>query len=842
MLEAASMKDATAKTIPLGMLESLTIYPEKQADETEKPKQSSKVDAHTMMAPAFVPREYQRIFETRENNLFRTQALPNGFADFERLFYTSVRLPTQKFVPPWVNLPGIVWDPYFLYSPRAAAKKSPSYRRDFKDVERNISSLVEYHQIFCDMLLEEYEEKILLYNRYTQYNLIPTARFFGSKDGQETSRSTLEIAGIFDARPPLQFGDKVILRPMVVNPTMQPLEILATVVNIVRGKKKNQKDRVIITWLNNVQSAIFLRQPMAVRFYPSTVPFDRCLVALKWLLSDLGAVASKGLLFPSQHPNVNAVPLNLVDPEVQRLNSQQLQFIHLVLSRSACPTKETVRAPMILTGPAGTGKTQTLLMALVKCLDQDLPASEPPTKRILICTPSHTACDVVTRRISKHLPGDRIFRLYDTSRPVETVPVEMLAFARQNATGDFVLPLIDTLRHLQVIVCTCSDAHLLVMSGMTNKSLRTRKQELANFCKDALESSGMKVPSIAGVEKAFFSHLFLDEAAQATEPETMIPLSVVVDDAPGIEKAEIVLSGDPRQLNSDIYSQFAGPGLQKSFLERLLRLPDFGGRGHLMGPPTKDTWSSIDELIEYSFQGESSRYLAVFLTLSYRGHPSFLHIPSRLFYLNKLKSDNLVDESEDNKWCQCIRRLERKSRLAYACSDKKFSWPLHFVGVRGSDTSLAVESFWGSNSWCNKEEAETVADIVQSIHADGISTRSIGVMAAFRAQVLFIRRLLRQRNLEAINVGMVEDYQAVESDVIVLSLTRSNDTFVKADIDRNSGLFQQPKRVNVALTRAEKLLVVVGNPTLMRKDKLWSVWLDYCRENGLWYGASLEGQ
>eukprot|EP00957_Ditylum_brightwellii_P100301 7643726-Ditylum_brightwellii.AAC.1 len=92
---------------------------------------------------------------------------------------------------------------------------------------------------------------------------------------------------------------------------------------------------------------------------------------------------------------------------------------------------------------------------------------------------------------------------------------------------------------------------------------------------------------------------------------------------------------------------------------------------------------------------------------------------------------------------------------------------------------------------------------------EGVSTQSIGIMAAFRAQVLLIRRLLRSHDLGAVNVGMVEDYQSVE---------------------------REPKRVNVALTRAEKLLIVVGNPKLMKKDKLWGEFLLFCRHYGCWYG------
>ena len=81
-------------------------------------------------------------------------------------------------------------------------------------------------------------------------------------------------------------------------------------------------------------------------------------------------------------------------------------------------------------------------------------------------------------------------------------------------------------------------------------------------------------------------------------------------------------------------------GLQKSLLERLLRLPEGGGRGHLLGPPTKDSWRTMEELIEYSFQNgnQKDEHLLVFLTLSYHGHPLFHMVPSQLFYFDKLRS------------------------------------------------------------------------------------------------------------------------------------------------------------------------------------------------------------
>jgi superfamily I DNA and/or RNA helicase len=72
---------------------------------------------------------------------------------------------------------------------------------------------------------------------------------------------------------------------------------------------------------------------------------------------------------------------------------------------------------------------------------------------------------------------------------------------------------------------------------------------------------------------------------------------------------------------------------------------------------------------------------------------------------------------------------------------------------------------------------------------------------------------LRTFDLGGVNVGTIEDYQAVERrDVIVLSLTRSNATFVPNDVwsIARMGVFQQPKRTNVATTRGEKLFIVSG--------------------------------
>jgi len=673
----------------------------------------------------------------------------------------------------------------------------------------------------------------------------------------------------------------------------QMVEIVSHVRAVNRGKaKKDGKqapDQILISWVEDsfVDHHLRIRNAFTVRFVPASSTHERSLTALHWLQSIHPSVA-RDLLFPSKMPKIPTPPAILesdedVDTteerEYEQLNTNQARFVEMVTARSAYPTKEHVRPPMVLTGPAGTGKTKTILAAILQilgrdnrirrhhCSQQEKPTSnglDHPRPRILICTPSHTACDVITERLANLLAdqqrpqkesndGDAtertnqirksIFRLYDATRPVESVPVQILSYTRQGGDGgQFVMPDIQELFNFSVIICTCQDAHLLYLAGLTNASLRKRRNWLKLDIERRLESAGLELRgTIDGCNAPHFTHLFIDEAAQATEPECLIPLSVVVDDHPDTIKVEIALCGDPRQLGPRVYSPTALEGLQRSLLERLLRLPVDtygGGRDHLMGPPTADSRLTLDEMIEYSFQKtDHHKNLSVFLNLSYRGHPSFLYMPSKLFYFDKLKSIN--KSVSDEIWIQAVREIESLSTIAYpeSLASKQMDWPIVFRGVNGKCTSMAVETFFGSNCWCNHAEADAIVEIIEKVVKIGVSTASIGVMAAFRAQVVLIRKLLRARNLGSVNVGMVEDYQSMERHIIILSLTRANKSLMPADVTSGEGLFRQPKRMNVALTRAEHALVVVGEPNMMREDPAWCQWLGFCKDNGLWYGA-----
>jgi len=805
----------------------------------------------SLLAPNYIPLHLRQINSQVVTTVVHAEPLPVLLEHVKRVYHSAM-VSTHKCscgiphdeIPPWEMLKKTLThkikknEIFFAIGPRALQRAAPNFERIFQNIDSISGQNVYDNNIRC-LLREEHQETLVLYERYTQFNshvqTIPGVPF----------RAQIEAHGICNARPPLQSGDTILLRPHqpveFLRSKRRPaewIEIRAKVIQTVRGKGI-KKDKVILTWMNPKEYSFLANQRFAVRFLPSAIVYERSLAALDWLKKISPGVA-KDLLFPTEAPRLpDYTPVQ--DEHDDDLNEKQSFFVNMVMTRTKHPSREKVRSPMILTGPAGTGKTRALLVSILKVLKMD----ENYKKRILVCTPSHTSSDVVARRLGKFMSSQTLFRLYDSNRPVETVPADMLRFSRQGLNGEFILPPVAELLGFQVIVSTCSDAHLLYLAGITNASLRARRNCLQHFIHLTVQASHLEMKGkILGVNETHFTHLFIDEAAQATEPESLIPLSVVIDDSPDTVKVEIVLAGDPRQLSIDVYSPWALDDLQKSLLERLLRLPVAplgGGRPHLMGPPTKDTWANMDELIEYAFDKEDDKeYLSVFLTMSYRGHPSFLMMPSKLFYFDKLRSARLDLWKADDKWCPILRKIEAMSIMENPGCNKQNAWPIHFRAVVGRDRSAAVESCWGANSWSNHEEAIEILKITVKLVQEGVTTQSIGIMAAFRAQVVWIRRILREQNLGMVNVGMVEDFQAAEREVIILSLTRSTEEFLLSDFKRRVGIFNQPKRTNVALTRAANLLIVVGNPLIMEKDIIWRDWLLFCRENGLWYGENVK--
>ncbi|KPN29478.1 putative DNA helicase [Halolamina pelagica] len=115
----------------------------------------------------------------------------------------------------------------------------------------------------------------------------------------------------------------------------------------------------------------------------------------------------------------------------------------------------------------------------------------------------------------------------------------------------------------------------------------------------------------------------------------------------------------------------------------------------------------------------------------------------------------------------------------------------------------------------NPAEADRVAEIVDQFVAAGVDPDDIGVIAPFRAQVAEITR-----RVDA-TVDTVDRFQGSSEEVIVVSFVATGDL--------DGPIYEDPRRMNVALTRAKKSLVLVGDADALGSDPFYARMLDWAR-------------
>lgn len=387
---------------------------------------------------------------------------------------------------------------------------------------QDVHDLPSYCATFEQLLLEERKDLLLRYERYTQYN----TKIYAYRSNGGPRRGQFTIKGITGARPSIQVGDSVVLRttsavnlPRFGRGNAGVVELHLQCLAVTRHP--NGDDVVQCSWVSDAHSLQLLKASQSnvfhIRIVPSTDMLLRCLTSMSWMHT-LSPAFFSALLFPTAAPALAPLDERMELPYAVGLNTEQLSFVRTAVQRTLQPEWETARAPVVLTGPAGTGKTKTLLCAIRQILAIRSTTSTQRV-RVLLCTSSHTAANVVTQRLSEFCTNKQVFRLYNADRPVATVPVHILPFCRQEeGTGVFALPDLDELLSFDIIVCTCFDAHFLYLAGLTNHQLRLRRMEIEEKAVSELKMCGVDIQIIPQVHEPHFTHLFIDEAAQATEP------------------------------------------------------------------------------------------------------------------------------------------------------------------------------------------------------------------------------------------------------------------------------------------------------------------------------------
>ncbi|XP_059612255.1 helicase MOV-10-like [Phlebotomus argentipes] len=286
-----------------------------------------------------------------------------------------------------------------------------------------------------------------------------------------------------------------------------------------------------------------------------------------------------------------------------------------------------------------------------------------------------------------------------------------------------------------------------------------------------------------------FSYVFIDECGSGTEASTLIPIARVVSSLGEIH-AQVILAGDPKQLGPVVMAEKVQPRLGISMLERL-----------------------VDSGI-YAKDPETGKYNPRAMTKllrNYRSHPKILEFPNDAFY----DGDLIAEADKEIAFWACDWQLLPNPKI-----------PIIFENVEGF-----AKRFANFPSLFNFREVSRVLFYIKKIlsmkevFGREITQKSIGVISPYKAQCRKITEACARMNLAGIEIGSVEKFQGNEKPVIIFSTVRSRTNSV--------GFLNNPKRLNVALTRAQALLIIVGNISTLEKDETWKGFTTFCENNNL---------
>ncbi|GAA5820987.1 hypothetical protein JCM11251_001910 [Rhodosporidiobolus azoricus] len=545
----------------------------------------------------------------------------------------------------------------------------------------------------------------------------------------------LNVPGLAEKRPSVLRGDRILVRGS--GSTGKLYEGLVVAVELLKGCL-DEPFR---------SSATF-----DIQFLSSIIPTRRQIHALsqplprKELLFPTPAVSYPGR--PAMHDIISHYPF-FSEPIAN--NPHQKEAVLSIFYRSHG------KAPFVIFGPPGTGKTVTLIET-VRQIFHYMPESV-----LLLTAPSNSAADLLVSRLAPAITPSSMIRLNAPTRAVNSVDAAVKPYCFEQG-GTWACPPLAQLKRYRIVVSTCISASIL--GGV-------------------------------GLQRGHFSHIFVDEAGQATEPQTFLPMSLAGP------STSVILAGDPKQLGPVVRSPVSSTyGLGDSLLDRLMSHPDWLDTNHLKRGVTYAK-----------------------LIFNYRNHRSILALPNELFYENELVS---------HAQASVTGALSRWD----GWGESGGQFPVLFHAIKGRD-----EREGKSPSFFNAAEITVVRSYVERLQmrASGVklADQDIGIIAPYNAQVQKLRTALKKPNM---TIGSVEQFQGSERSVIIMSTVRSNTDFLEHDKRFALGFLSTPKRFNVSVTRAQAGLIVVGDPDLLVLDPLWRKFLLYVWDHGGWAGQDWDAE
>jgi superfamily I DNA and/or RNA helicase len=437
--------------------------------------------------------------------------------------------------------------------------------------------------------------------------------------------------------------------------------------------------------------------------------------------------------------------------------------------------QKIIHAPDVafIHGPPGTGKTTTIVEAIKLTIQQE--------KQVLVCAPSNAAVDLLVEKLTAQ--GLNTLRIGHPARVTEQSLSRTLdaKIAEHNHFDELrsLRRRMEQMRHQAGQFKRNFGHHEREQRRLLREEARSLKSDadMLEFyiINDLLNQADAICCTLVGsshpvLKGRKFKTVFIDEAGQALEPACWIPL---------LKSQRVIFAGDHCQLPPTIKSlEAAKQGLSKTLFEKgIKKLPQ----------------------------------LASMLQVQYRMHEMIMKFPSRYFYKDELVAHESVKHS-------LLRPYET---------------PIEFIDTAGCGYSEKQDP--ETLSRFNEEEAELlirqVEKLVESIGAASWTEERItlGVITPYSAQVDKLRHLSESSEIlepvsRLISINTVDAFQGQERDVIAISFVRSNE---KSEV----GFLADIRRTNVAITRARKKVIMIGDSATLGAHPFYSELIEFLQQN-----------
>jgi ATP-dependent RNA/DNA helicase IGHMBP2 len=417
----------------------------------------------------------------------------------------------------------------------------------------------------------------------------------------------------------------------------------------------------------------------------------------------------------------------------------------------------------IIHGPPGTGKTTTVVELIRQIVRRG--------QTVLACAPSNLAVDNLLERLVA--AGENAIRLGHPARVLPQLREHTLDVLVENHPE---MRLVDKLTReayaLQMRASKYTRARpepgaRRAMRQEAKAMLADARQMEAQVVERLLDAAPILCVTTTGLDQNVIGRRVFDWCVMDEASQSTEPGAWV----PLQFARRLVLAGDHCQLPPTVVSpQAAAEGFGISLMERFM---DRGGSA-----------------------------IARRLTIQYRMHQAIMEFSSQEFYEGSLEAAPAV-------------RHHLLRDLPGVQANELTETPVHYVDTAGASYDEAVEP--DGQSRLNPLEAEVVVQKVQALLAAGLAPTAIAVITPYAAQAKWLRERLKSTEVE---IDTVDGFQGREKEAVVVSLVRSNR-------EGEIGFLADVRRMNVALTRARRKLIVIGDSATVTAHPFYGRLVNY---------------